>query len=46
MAKDGKAWVDPSRQREIFERIATRRARLSPERKSLQARLLAKWRSK
>jgi len=46
MAKDGKAWFDPSRQREISERIAARRARLMPERKALLARLLAKWRSK
>ena len=46
MAKDGKAWFDPSRQREISERIATRRARLLPERKTLQVRLLAKWRTK
>ena len=46
MAKDGKAWFDPSRQREIAERIAARRAWLLPERKALQARLLAKWRSK
>ena len=46
MAKDGKAWFDPSRRREISERIATRRARLLPERRALQARLLAKWRSK
>jgi hypothetical protein len=46
MAKDGKAWFDPIRQREISERIAARRARLLSERKSLQARLLAKWRAK
>ena len=46
MAKDGKTWFDPSHQREISERIAARRARLLPERKALQARLLAKWRSK
>ena len=46
MAKDGKAWFDPSRQREISERIATRRAKLLPERKAPQARLLAKWRWK
>ena len=46
MAKDDKAWFDPSRQREISERIATRSARLLPERKALQARLLAKWRWK
>ena len=46
MAKDGKSWFDPSRQREMSARIATRRARLLPERRALQARLLAKWRSK
>lgn len=46
MAKDVKAWFDPSRQREISERFATRRARLLRERKALQARLLAKWRAK
>ena len=46
MAKDGKAWFDPIRQREISERIAARRARLLSERKSLQARLLAKRRAK
>jgi hypothetical protein len=46
MAKDGKYWFDPSRQREISESIAARRARLLPERKSLLARVLAKWRAK
>jgi len=46
MAKDGKAWFGPGRQREISERFAASRARLLPERKSLQARLLAKWRAK
>lgn len=46
MDKDGKAWFDPSRQLEISESIAARRARLLPERKSLQAQLLAKWRAK
>jgi hypothetical protein len=46
MAKDGKTWFNPSHQREISERIAAHRARLLPERKALQARLLAKWRSK
>ena len=30
----------------IQGRVAARRARLSPERKALQARVLAKWRSK
>lgn len=46
MARGGKAWFDPSRQREISESIAARRARLLPERKALQARLLTKWRAK
>ena len=34
MAKDGKAWFDPSRQREISESISARRARVLPERPS------------
>ena len=42
MAKDGKAWFDPSRQRDISERITAPRARMLPVRKALQARLLAK----
>lgn len=46
MAKDGKHWFDPRRQREVAERIAARRSQLQPERKALQARLLAKWRAK
>lgn len=46
MAKDGKGWFSLAQQRDIAKRIATRRAMLKPERKSLQARLLAKWRSK
>lgn len=46
MAKDGKAWFDPSRQLEVSQRTAARRARLLPERKALQAKLLDKWRSK
>lgn len=46
MAKDGKAWFDPRRQREMAERIAARRSLVKPERKALQARLLAKWRAK
>ena len=37
-----KAWFAPSRQRELSESIAARRARLLPDRKALQARLLAK----
>lgn len=43
MAKDGKHWFDPRRQREMAERIAARRSQVKPERKALQARLLAKW---
>lgn len=46
MAKDGKYWFAPSRQVVVSERIAARSSRLSPERKALQARVLAKWRSK
>ena len=46
MAKDGKHWFDPRRQREMAERIAARRSQLKPERKALKARLLAKWRAK
>ena len=46
MAKDGKHWFDPRRQREVAEHIAARSNQLQPEHKSLQARLLAKWRAK
>jgi hypothetical protein len=46
MAKDGKLWFGPARQREFAEQIAARRAKSLPERKKLQARLLAKWRAK
>lgn len=46
MAKDGKHWFAPSRQQKMAERIAARRSLLKPERKALQARLLAKWRAK
>lgn len=42
MAKDGKHWFDPRRQNDVAERIAARRSKLKPERKALQARLLAK----
>lgn len=45
MAKDGKWWFGPRRQREDAE-WAARHAGLSPESKKLRARLLAKWRSK
>ena len=46
MAKDGKHWFDPRRQQKLAERIAARRSQSNPERKSLRARLLAKWRPK
>lgn len=46
MAKDGKAWFGPRRQKEAAERIAARRTKLKPERKALRARLVAKWRAK
>ena len=46
MSKDGKSWFSPDRQRVVTEQIVSRRAKLLPERKMLQARLLAKWRSK
>lgn len=46
MAKDGKAWFAPRRQQVMAERIAARRSKLKPERKALQARILAKWRGK
>lgn len=46
MAKDGKHWFAPSRQREVAERIAAGRSQLQPQRQALQARILAKWRSK
>ncbi|UOB05889.1 hypothetical protein [[Acidovorax] ebreus] len=46
MAKDGKHWFDPYRQRAVAESIAARRTKLKPERLALQARLLAKWRAK
>lgn len=45
MAKDGKHWFALSRQLEVSERIVARRSQLSPERKALQSRVLAKWRS-
>jgi hypothetical protein len=46
MAKDGKSWFGPRRQQVMTERIAARRSKLKPERKALQARILAKWRGK
>lgn len=46
MAKDGKSWFGPHRQQASAERMAARRSKLKPERKALQARILAKWRAK
>ena len=46
MAKDGKSWFGPRRQQLAAERMAARRSKLKPERKALQARILAKWRAK
>lgn len=46
MAKDGKAWMSPQRQREIAGASAVRRGRSLPEQTALQARMLAKLRSK
>lgn len=46
MAKDGKAWMSPPRQREIAGSSAARRARSLPERTALLARIQAKFRSK
>jgi hypothetical protein len=38
MSKDGKSWFSPDRQRVVAEQISSRRAKLLPERKMLQAR--------
>ncbi len=46
MAKDGKHWFAPRSQRDFSSSIAAGRSQLKPERKALQARLLAKWRAK
>lgn len=46
MAKDGKFWFGHRQQLETAQRLAWRKANRPEERKSLQARLLAKWRSK
>lgn len=46
MAKDGKAWMSPQRQCEMVGASATRRGRSLPEQTALQARMLAKLRSK
>ncbi len=46
MAKDGKAWMSPQRQREMAGASAARRGRPQLEQTALQARMLAKLRSK
>jgi len=46
MSKDGKSWFGPRRQQSAAERMAAGRSELKPERKVLQARILAKWRAK
>jgi hypothetical protein len=46
MAKDGRQWFGLNRQAVMAVKIAARRETSLPQRKSLQARLLAKWRSK
>lgn len=46
MAKDGKSWFSPKRQKAIAGLVAARRAKTEPERQSLKARLQAKWCSK
>lgn len=46
MAKDGKCWIGLRRLREAAEASAAHAGRPATERKSLQARLLAKWRAK
>jgi hypothetical protein len=46
MAKDGKRWIGLHRLREAAESAAAHAGRPESERKSLQARLLAKWRAK
>lgn len=46
MAKDGKSWFAPQRQRAIAQHVAARKTAIKPERRALQTRLLAKWRRK
>jgi len=45
MAKDGKQWFAPYRQREAAKRIAARRSQEELERRALEARILA-WQEK
>ncbi len=46
MGKDGKCYFDPKRQAAAAERVASRMAQNSRERKTLKQRLLHKWISK
>ena len=46
MDKDGKRWIAPHRLRAAAESAAAHAGRPEAERKSLRARLLAKWRAK
>jgi hypothetical protein len=46
MAKDGKAWMSPLRQREIAGALAARLGKSLPEQTALLARIQAKLRSK
>ena len=46
MDKDGKYWFSPHQQLKCAASMAARRSRQSPERKALQARLLARWKHK
>lgn len=46
LAKDGKSRFSPRRQQLAAEREAAGRSELKPERKALQAQILAKWRGK
>lgn len=46
MDKDGKLWIGPRRLRAAAESAAAHAGRSEPERKSLRARLLSKWRAK
>lgn len=46
IAKDGKQWFELRRQQVLAEQLANRHSPLKSARKTLRARLLAKWRTK
>lgn len=46
MAKDGKQWFAPYRQREAAKRIAASRSQEELERRALEARIMARFRAK